>query len=322
MHSLKTWAGAALIAAGAAACNNVEFKKSKSGMAYKIFSSDAKGDTAKLAAGKFVRAQVTQKVKDSVLYTTYNSFPAYFPVQDVPASGNYDPSDVFTQLKQGDSLYAVQMMDTFIKKNPQITQTTPYRNGDKIITTVKIEKVFPDQASWMADQEAMKAAMVKKEESAVQAFMSKAGVQGQRTPSGAYVQILQPGTGAKVTPGKYVSVMYKGQTFGGKVFDTNMDNSFNHTEPMGFVLGQQPMIKGFEEGLQMLNVGSKAKIYIPSSLGYGAQPNSPDIKPFEHLIFDIQVVAQLDKAPAPKQMPMPQGMPQGQAMPDSAAPRQ
>jgi FKBP-type peptidyl-prolyl cis-trans isomerase FkpA len=273
---LKNMIIAAGFAFAAASCNQVDFKKTKTGLPYKHFESKS---GKKVEAGKFVKVQVMQKIKDSVIFSTYTGLPAYF---QVPPSGQpYDISEVFTLLKEGDSVYAVQAMDTFIKKNPTIIQQTPYRNGDKIVTTVKVLKVFDTAEQYRQDEEKERSGIVAKEETAVKSYLSKNNINAQRTPSGAYVQVLNEGTGEAVAAGKTVSVMYKGQTFSGTVFDSNMDSTFG------------------------LKEGTKAKIYIPSMLAYGAQPPSPQIKPFEHLIFDVEV---LDVSAA---QPQPQIMPQG-----------
>ena len=288
----------------AASCDNVDFKKTKGGMPYKLYAS--KGG-AKVEAGKFIKMHIEQKVKDSVVFTSFKSLPVYFPVQ--ASTQSYDISELFTSLKEGDSVYAEQLMDTFIKKNPMITQQTQYRNGDKITTKLKIVKVFNTAEESRKDEENEKMAYVKKEEVDVKNYLSKNNINNtQRTGSGTYVQVLNAGSAPQVVPGKYVTVMYKGQTFGGKVFDSNMDASFNHTEPMGFIVGVGQMIKGFDEGVQLLSKGGKAKLFIPSMLAYGPQPPSPEIKPFEHLIFDVEVVDVQDKAPA--QPAMPQQQPQ------------
>jgi len=148
----------------------------------------------------------------------------------------------------------------------------------------------------------------------VKEFLAKKGIKNtQRTPGGAYVEILEPGTGVQVDSGKYVSVMYKGQTFAGKVFDSNMDSTFKHTDPMGFQVGAGQMIRGFDEGVRLLKEGGKGRFYIPSTLAYGGQPPSPDIKPYEHLIFDVQVVSVKDQAPP--MPPMPGGVNPQQQMP-------
>ena len=283
----------------AASCDSQNFKKTKGGMPYKLYASKS---GTKVEPGKFVKVHIEQKIKDSVLFSSFKSLPVYFPVQS--SSQPYDISEVFNTLKEGDSVYAEQMMDTFIKKNPMILQQTPYKNGDKITTKVKVLKVFNTAEESRKDEENERMAYVKKEEVDVKNYLFKNNITNtQRTESGTYVQVLNAGSAPKVAPGKYVTVMYKGQTFDGKVFDSNMDASFNHTEPMGFTVGVGQMIKGFDEGVQLLSKGGKAKLYIPSMLAYGPQPPSPEIKPFEHLIFDVEVVDVQDKAPAQPGMP-------------------
>jgi FKBP-type peptidyl-prolyl cis-trans isomerase len=293
MHFLKNMSAAVLVLLFAVACNEVDFKKTKGGMPYKLFPSKS---GKKVENGKFIKAHIIHKVKDSVLFNSYQGLPVYFQVQ--PTGMSYHISEIFTELKEGDSVYAVQMMDTFIKKDPRILQETKFRNGDRVTQHVKILKVFDTAEEYQKDEEATKMAMVKNEETAVKEYLSKNNIQAERKGSGVYVQVLEPGKGKTVEQGKFVNVMYRGQTFEGQVFDTNMDTSFNHTEPMGFVVGVGQMIRGFDEGVQGLKEGGKARVFIPSLLAYGPQPPSNKIKPFEHLIFDVEVVEVLDKAPA------------------------
>ena len=303
MRLVKSVLGLAALAVFASSCNNVDFKKTKGGMPYKLFASKS---GKKIEPGNYIKANVTQKVKDSTVFSSYGNFPVYLPVGQ---SQPYDISEVLPTLKQGDSVYAVQLIDTFMTRSPgQIPPT--FKKGDKITTTITILDVFKTPAEAQQDEEKEKVAFLKNEDAAVEAYLKKNNIQAQKTGSGTYVQIINPGQGAPIDAGKYVSVMYRGSTFGGKVFDSNMDNKFGHTQPLGFVVGGG-MIKGFDEGVRLLKKGAKARIYIPSMLGYGAQAPSPDIKPFENLIFDVDVLDVADKAPA-----QPQGNPaQGQGAP-------
>ncbi len=293
-----------LFAAGvvllAASCNQVDFKKTKGGMPYKLFASK---EGRKVENGKFVKMHITTKIKDSMRFNTYETIPVYFQINTAQEKP-YDPSEVFSLLKEGDSVYAVQMLDTFIKKDPSILQQTKYKNGDKMITTFKVLKVFNTPEEAKADEDKEKAVIVAKEESVVKEFLAKKGINNaQRTPLGTYVEILEPGTGATVDSGKYVSVMYRGQTFAGKIFDTNMDTTFRHTDPLVFQVGSGQMIRGFDEGVRLLKEGGRGRFYIPSTLAYGAQPPSPDIKPFEHLMFEVQVLSAKNEAPPQPAMP-------------------
>lgn len=284
-------------------CNNVDFKKTKGGLPYKLFPG--KG-SKKAIAGGYLKVHMTTKVNDSLLGTTYDKAPTYLPV--AAEAQPYDPSEIVPLLKQGDSVYLVQMIDTFIKRDPKSVPPN-FKKGDKIVTTIKVLDVFktPEetQKDYEKEQMAASTGQLKKDDKIITEHLSKNNIQAQKVGQGTYVQVLTPGTGAEVTDGKYVSLKYKGTTFAGKVFDTNMDNSFKHTDPLSFVVGAQPMIKGFDEGIKGLKEGAKAKLYIPSSLAYGANSPSPDIAANTNLIFDIEVLKVTDKAPSTPNMPAP-----------------
>lgn len=300
--------GAFCMAAVFGACNNVDFKKSKGGMPYKVYASKS---GTEIEPGNFVKMHLVQKIKDSVRFNTYTTMPLYIPVSEGQA---YDFTEVLPDLKEGDSLYSVQLMDTFIARNPQ-SIPPEFKKGDKIETSIKILKVFKSQEEVMKDEAAERSLaferdtavqnQLQKDVAIVNSYLQQNNIQAQKTGKGTYVQILQQGTGPQVTEGKYVSVMYKGTTFGGTVFDTNMDNSKGHTDPMDFQVGAPGMIRGFDEGIRMLREGGKARVYIPSVLAYGPQSPSPDIKANENLIFEIEVLKVSDQ---PLSQPMP---PQG-----------
>ena len=111
------------------------------------------------------------------------------------------------------------------------------------------------------------------------------------------MEVIKPGDGNMIDSGNVVSVNYTGVSFSGKKFDSNVDTAFRHVEPMSFPVGMGQMIKGFDEAMRFLSLNAEAKVYIPSMLAYGPRPMSPDIKPYEHLIFDIKVVGVKESAP-------------------------
>lgn len=116
-----------------------------------------------------------------------------------------------------------------------------------------------------------------------------------KTAGGSYVEMITAGKGARVDSGKYVSILYTGRTLAGVVFDSNTDPHFGHTEPLSFTTGINEMIAGFDEGMQLLKVGAKARIYIPSSQAYGKTGIPPGIQPFETLVYDVEVLSLANK---------------------------
>ena len=112
----------------------------------------------------------------------------------------------------------------------------------------------------------------------------KAGM--ETTPSGLMYKINKKGTGKKAEKGNTVSVHYAGRLTNGNEFD----NSFKRGEPIEFPVGAGMVIRGWDEGLLMLNEGDEATFLIPPDLGYGARGAGGVIPPNAWLIFDVQLV--------------------------------
>lgn len=105
----------------------------------------------------------------------------------------------------------------------------------------------------------------------------------QTLPSGLQYIVLTEGTGPKPTAQDTVTVNYVGKTIDGAEFD----NSFKRGSPAVFNLSG--VIKGWTEGLQLMNTGSKYRFFIPYELGYG-EMGSQRIKPYSTLIFDVELM--------------------------------
>ncbi len=106
------------------------------------------------------------------------------------------------------------------------------------------------------------------------------------TPSGLRYKILQKGDGKTPSKGAMVSVHYKGQLLDGTVFDS----SYKRKQPIDFAIGVGQVIPGWDEGIQLLQVGDKARLVIPSNLAYGANGAGGVIPPNATLIFDVELV--------------------------------
>lgn len=107
-----------------------------------------------------------------------------------------------------------------------------------------------------------------------------------KTESGLRYKILQKGEGKKATKGSMVSVHYKGQLLDGTVFDS----SYKRRQPIDFNLGTGQVISGWDEGIQLLQVGDKARFVIPSNLAYGQRGAGGVIPPNATLIFDVELM--------------------------------
>lgn len=105
-----------------------------------------------------------------------------------------------------------------------------------------------------------------------------------KTASGLLYKELVVGTGAKPQPTSKVKVHYEGTLTDGTVFDSSIQRG----EPIDFTVGQ--VIPGWQEGLQMMQVGGRAKLVIPSDLAYGPDGRPPTIPPAAVLVFEVELL--------------------------------
>ncbi len=105
------------------------------------------------------------------------------------------------------------------------------------------------------------------------------------TESGLQYKVITMGEGAKPKASDTVEVHYKGTLLDG----TEFDSSYKRGKTIEFPLGG--VIKGWTEGVQLMSVGSKYQLYIPSDLAYGPRGAGASIPPNATLIFDIELVS-------------------------------
>jgi FKBP-type peptidyl-prolyl cis-trans isomerase len=106
----------------------------------------------------------------------------------------------------------------------------------------------------------------------------------QVTESGLQYKIIEMGDGAKPKAEDKVRVHYEGTHIDGTVFDS----SYETGEPLVFAANR--VIPGWTEALQLMPVGSSFMVYIPYNLAYGVQGRMPQIKPYETLVFKIELL--------------------------------
>ena len=147
------------------------------------------------------------------------------------------------------------------------------------------EQVEKEKAEKQKQAE-MKQANAKNTEAADRAaYLKSKGYNVQPTASGLYYIEKTKGTGAKAAAGKKVKVHYTGTLLDGTKFDSSRDRN----QPFEFTLGQGQVIKGWDEGIAMMNVGGKAILVIPSAIGYGDR-DMGTIPPFSTLVFDVELM--------------------------------
>lgn len=301
------------------------FKKGDKGMQYKLIS-DGKGKV--IQNGNFFEIQFEQTYEGAGLTNKKDSslgdsrkFGNNISTMD---SASMPPAyyKIFSQVRKGDSIIVKQLVDSVMKEG---SQTPPFmKKGGNLVAYYKIVNIFTSKEAAdsaykvQMEQRKMKDSInaigqLKKDDKTISDYLASKNIKATKTEKGTYVEILQEGTGVKVTDSVGVKMKYTGKSFDGKAFDSNVDSQFNHMELLPVNMWAPRVIPGWVEGLRMLSKGTKARFYIPSSLGYGSQGQMPAIKPDENLIFDVEVVEVTDKKTAmADEMAMQQKMMQQQ----------
>lgn len=107
------------------------------------------------------------------------------------------------------------------------------------------------------------------------------------TDSGLQYVFTELGEGSRAKSGDKVSVHYIGKLTDGKEFD----NSYKRGTPFSFTIGEGKVIKGWDEGIALINVGDKAVFTIPAELGYGPMEVPGLIPANSTLIFEVELIS-------------------------------
>jgi FKBP-type peptidyl-prolyl cis-trans isomerase FkpA len=233
--------------------------------------------------------------------------PGAFSISKAAFKG--DIADALILMTPGDSIIclvdAKAMFDYTKKKLPDYIKP-----GDKIQYNIRLVSIKPKEQIQKEQQDAMAKALQEPaskqntdtaklqaaDDDALKTYFSSKNITPIKTPSGLYYSIQQEGNGPLAKPGDVVTMNYRGTFIDGTIFDSNLDSAFLHMQPLNFVLGTGRVIKGWEEGISYLKVGSKGFFYIPSSLAYGTQSrpgsaaNPKGIPPNAILIFEVELV--------------------------------
>ena len=162
--------------------------------------------------------------------------------------------------------------------------------GDSI-DSLEIVRVGKEAEAWDAVQafksfESSRQERLAKEKKEAEEALERVAQGFDKTDSGLRYKILENGAGPNAEKGKTVAVHYEGSLLNGQVFDS----SFQRNQPISFQLGVGQVIPGWDEGIQLLRVGDKARLVIPSDLAYGAAGAGGVIPPNATLLFDVELV--------------------------------
>jgi FKBP-type peptidyl-prolyl cis-trans isomerase FkpA len=269
--------------------------KADSGYEYEVVR---KGSSDPIPVNSYIFFNMSVTHKDSVLQSSATmGQPSIVKVMDDNKSYGQLGAlvDIMAGMHLGDSLHFYFPLDSFERKPPGFENFT-----DPIVYRVGIIDI-KDEAQYQAHTDSIQAEMEKDRQlvrdrlpeiEALTKSNWEAYKKGdfdaliQTTDSGLKYLIHELGDGPKPERGEQVTVHYYGMLDAdAKMFDT----SFRGGQPYQFPLGMGQVIQGWDEGILLLNKGSKATLFIPPSLGYGAAGSPGVIPENAALIFYVEV---------------------------------
>jgi FKBP-type peptidyl-prolyl cis-trans isomerase FkpA len=269
--------------------------KSESGYEYQVVR---KGGSDPIPVNSYVFFNMALVQKDSILQTTATGGkPSVLKLMDDNKSYGQLKAlvDIMATLHEGDSLHFYFPVDSFERMPPGFegfTEPMVYRVG---IVDVMDEAQFEAHSDSIQKEQDKERQVVRDRLPEIEALTKanwdayKKGdltAQMQTTDSGLRYVIHEAGDGAKPAKGDQVSVHYYGMLDSdAKMFDT----SFKGGQPYQFPLGMGQVIQGWDEGLLLLNKGTKATLFIPAALGYGSAGSPPVIPENADLIFYVEL---------------------------------
>jgi FKBP-type peptidyl-prolyl cis-trans isomerase FkpA len=282
----------ALVVLSFTACKKEKEAKTPSGYSY-TNSHTGSGDAAK--AGDFVSFTAQVVGEDGKVLQEMAEGPQ-MPIIEIPAEmpkgKEANPiMEVLLGAKVGDTLSLTFPVDS-MPQPPMDIAAMKYVKYNLVVKKLQSKEEFEATKAKMQEEQSALAAANAAKLPAIEELIKtnladyKANKLSLKTsPSGLKYYILKEGQGAKAEAGKTVAVQYYGNLMDGKKFD----ESFSRGAPIEFPLGQGRVIPGWDEGIALLNKGSKAFFFIPSALAYGEAGSPPMIPANSELMFYVEL---------------------------------
>ena len=180
----------------------------------------------------------------------------------------------------GESLKAQNLEDIDTKKL-SLAMDTIFKNQDPLFTPEEANSII--QAYLDTKKHAAYGNLKLEGEKFLENNKSNKDI--QTTESGLQYEIIKSGNGKRPSKTDTVSVHYHGTLIDGTVFDSSVERG----TPASF--GVHQVIPGWTEALQLMDIGSKYRLFIPQELAYGANPHpGGPIQPFSALIFEVELL--------------------------------
>ncbi|WKK76415.2 FKBP-type peptidyl-prolyl cis-trans isomerase [Marivirga salinae] len=289
------------------ACNNEKKLETPEGVEYVLIDSN---DGESLEEGDYAIFSLRlEDSKDSVLLNSEEVGELPILVEDSVLSTRGPLFSILKGLKIGDSIKTKLTASEVFTQGFRQPVSPDMEKTERLTIYAKAIQKF-DTAGFMEWQQQKKSEAMQRmqkeaeeqkgiDDELIKDFLSENNIEAEKTESGLYYMITKGTSGEKPEAGDTVKVNYVGKLMDGTVFDTSYEdvakeagvyNEQREYAPIEIPIGKGRVIRGWDEGIMLLNEGSEATLYIPSGLAYGPRAAGAAIPANSTLIFDVELV--------------------------------
>ena len=278
------WITYILIISTLISCNDERaYKTHVSGFEYKIILQNSKAQKIKINDVLDVNLKYTNQ-KDSVIFNSEKNIGKFrVKVEDANTGGLFQTALML--LHEGDSASFIISAKDFYRKT-QKKEFPIFLNENELLKfKIRIKKII-SKKEMKKEYEKSIIKMELEENFLLQEYLKTENIKTKATKSGLYLINLKKGKGIKSKKGQKATIHYKASFINGKI----ISSSINKGKPYSFTIGNNEVIKAWDQAILTMRVGDKLKIIAPSHLAYGEFGYEPKIPPFTTLIFEIKLL--------------------------------
>lgn len=280
-----------LVTGGVFSQDPTGFEKTNNGLLYKYYRQNE--EAKKPNSGDVLDVTMFYTSADSIIFDSRNN-PNVLRMMIKESQYKGDIYEALQMLAIGDSALFLISADSFFLKSVGMQQLPDFiKSGSLLHFNIRLNSIQTkaeyeaEQKKIMDENQKRTIELKQKELSDLREYLIDNKINVTPTKGGLYYINIEEGTGEQAIAGKTVKVHYLGTLFNGKKFDSSYDRG----EPFEFQLGAGQVIKGWDEGIALMKVGGKAKLIIPSHIGYGESVAAGGlIAPFSTLVFEVELL--------------------------------
>jgi len=262
-------------------CKNDGWEKHESGLRYKIISDNPEGRMAELDDLLVLDVKYYDQdyklIDQNDYYRTQHRKPAY-------KGGSFE--DALSFIHVGDSIEFILDAQSYYEKTRKRLMPEGFSPGDKLYVHIKFTNIIAEE-QFENEKLAIYHADEKEEMRLLDSYLERAAIKVEPKESGVYVVESEAGTGKEAKVGDIITIEFSGTRLDGRMFESTYQNG----KPFSFRLGTQDVIQGFNEAFIGMKQGTKARLIIPSSLGYGKNGYKDIILPYSTLLYYVELIS-------------------------------